>query len=695
MKNLLFCLLGIVIETGFISCNNKEILLSDTDTNKISTRTLCETTGLYYYYKGERIPLSVNPNKRYIVMKQNSPQIRSLTASLYNVDDNTTGYVIDVQNQTTVSVKPDTSTLKLLYNNQDIIAIEYVIENDSVFVPLSNVFYVKLKKISDFKLLEQEAAKIGCNIEEAVASDETWIRLSSKKTSAMNSLEASNYLFETGLFADVDPGFLLEFQLSDSPSDPYYSSQWGLNSYYSIKIENIWNITKGNPSITVAVVDGGIYTQHPDLSGRIHPYAYNCQDGSNSPGYHDHGTMCAGIIAANHNNIAIAGIAPNIKLMNISSPFPNTSEKLANGINNAWQNGADVINNSWGSNTNLHSAVLESAISNALTKGRNGKGCVVCFSSGNNKTISYPASCNPDIMVVGAFTPNGTLWESSGRGDELDVIAPGAGIISLTADGGISDMKNGTSYASPHVAGIAALILSVYPNLTQQQVCSAIIETTGNKSWNKNTGWGSVNAEHVFNALYGNFHIASPSGATIFATSKFYIPNLPKSAKVQWSTTKNIAHVLKNTNDTIIYQYNFSGRSMTDTIKATVTYYGKIFNFTYPVTVHNEPRITGVKQIFYEPDPNRIDLQVNCMDPFARFTWSGSNNFVDFPYLEDASFMQYPNIYKSIYIYNDGTYSLTVRADNQYAYDIYNFQIVKSSFGIQIIPSNYLSKKHK
>ncbi len=679
-----FLFLSLFVGLLFISCSDKDFLSTDTNKDEPQTRVASEAAE-FYYYKGKKKFISVNPNKRYVIVRQNVLQTRMQSVDIYLVGDSTVGYIVDIQNNQAMATNDNITTFNALLDNQNIIAIEPVVQDDSLLVPVSNEFYVKLKKISDINLLKQEAEKIGCKVRRVLESDETWICLSNTIESDMNSLEASNYLYETGLFESVDPGFLIKYELNALPSDPYYASQWGLKAAPGINVENVWNISKGSSSITVAIVDGGIYSQHPDLSGRMHSYAYNCKDGSNSPTYSDHGTMCAGIVAANHNNIAIAGVAPNVKLMNISAPLPYvTSEQLATGITNAWKNGADVINNSWGSRTNLNADVLETALANALTKGRNGKGCVVCFSAGNEGSIGYPASCNPELMVVGAVTSSGTVWEGSGRGSQLDVVAPGAGIISLTANGGVSDPVNGTSYASPHVAGIAALILSVYPHFTQKQVSSVITETAGS-SWNKNTGWGRVKVDKAFSALNGDFYIASPTGKNVYTTAKFFIPGLPKSAQVTWSTSKNVAESVKNTNDTIVYRYNFSGRSMTDEIRARVTYCGKVFNFTYSVVVYNEPRITSVEQIFYSPDPTRIDLQVNCTDPTAQFTWTGSNDFTDFPYIGDASFMLYPNIYKSIYLYQEGTYSLTVKSDNQFASDIYNFQIIKSYSGIRII----------
>lgn len=697
-RNILFYLLPLFIGVWLSSCSDKEAIQEICDDVEIQTRALSGGREFYYYYKGEKVPIEVNTNKRYVLVRKSEEQLLSSRAQVYSTSDNAIGYIVDVYNDTVMTTYSCATGLNTLYENENILAVEYVI-GDSILVPLSNKFYVKLKKSSDIALLEREATLIGCQIEKKLESDDLWIRLRSTRESAMNSLEASNYLYETGLFEDIDPGFLWSFQTNSAPSDPYYASQWGLKDRYGIHAEGAWNITKGSSAVTVAVVDGGIYAQHPDLAGRMHSYAYNCVDKSNSPQYSNHGTMCAGIIAANHNNIAIAGVAPNVRLMDIYCMLnhnrPNIIDELSDGITKAWQNGADVINNSWGDQggafySYLHSAVLENAIRDALTKGRNGKGCVVCFASGNHEVLDYPAYCNPDIMVVGSIGSDGTVPIGSGRGEELDVVAPGERIISLAVGGGIG-VDSGTSYASPYAAGIAALILSEHPDLTQQQVCTVIKETASSKTWNKTMGWGAVNAERALQVLAGDFSIVSEWGSNAFIVSKFYIPDLPKSAKVQWSTAKNIAKVVKNTGDTVVYSYNFVGKYMTDEIKATITYCDKVFNRVFPVTIFNEPRITGVERIiYYSEDEYRIDLQVNCTDPDAQFTWSGSNDFVDFPYLGDAGFMDYPNRYKSIYIYGNGTYNLSVRADNRYASDIYDFQIIKSAFGIEIREGNNL-----
>lgn len=170
-------------------------------------------------------------------------------------------------------------------------------------------------------------------------------------------------------------------------------------------------------------------------------------------------------------------------------------------------------------------SIIDDAISSALTNGRGGLGCIVVFAAGNdnNSTVSYPANSNPDILTVGAMSYcgerkkpgscDGENWGSN-YGTALDIVAPGVRISTtdLTGSSGYGSgdyfsMFNGTSSAAPHVAATAALILSVNPSLTQQQVANIIEQTsqkvgsysyinqTGrpNGTWNNEMGYGLLN----------------------------------------------------------------------------------------------------------------------------------------------------------------------------------------------------------
>ena len=676
-----------------VSCSDNDIPPPDSQiADAVQSRSLSASSEHYYYYKGKKIPLNVHPTKRYVVVEKDaSASLMALGTKAeqdsYYVNETQKGYIVDVDTTEMVTTSTNVKSLKSLAKDDNIIAIEYVV-GDSILRPISNKFYVRLKKLSDISLLKQLAEKIGCEISGPTKFDEYWIRLYSTKESMLNSLNASNYLYETGLFEDVDPGFIFNFKDHSVPSDPYYTSQWNLNGTYGIQANNAWGITKGSSSVTVAVVEQGINMNHQDLSGRFHSYVYNCADSSSNAVFPstDHGNMVAGIIAANHNNVDVAGIAPQVKLMNICRT--SDAEEIANGINAAWQNGADIINNSWGDDDGDYttSAVLEKAISDALTKGRDGKGCVIVFSSGNKGKMSYPALCKPDILVVGETNSNGNVTSTSGKGIELDVVAPGYFIPLLNKDGGVTfteEVCKGTSFAAPHVSGIAALILSLNPNLTQSQVNTIIKETASSKSWNSTQGYGRVNAYAALKAVNKDYSIAiaNGNGSIVNGLAKFYIPNLPKSATVQWSTSSGKATFEgPYSNDSVNFRYNFTGRMMSDEIRATVTYCGMTSNHSIPVTVTNEPKIFGVERIEYGPSSNQLDFKVVCSDNNATFTWSGGETticWIDFPYAGDASFMDTPQIYKSLDVTHfipGKTYTLSVTASNQYAWDTYYFE---------------------
>lgn len=154
--------------------------------------------------------------------------------------------------------------------------------------------------------------------------------------------------------------------------------------------------------------------------------------------------------------------------------------------------------------------------------GRNNKGTVLVFSSGNEPNVGseyvvYPANHNPDILVVSATNSNGQIADFSCHGDEVDVVAPGVNVLTLTMTSSGSytyDYFTGTSAACPHVAAVAALILSVNPNLTNIEV-NEIIESTARKvgstsysivdarpngTWNEYMGYGLVDASAAIEA---------------------------------------------------------------------------------------------------------------------------------------------------------------------------------------------------
>ncbi len=360
-------------------------------------------------------------------------------------------------------------------------------END--MVGLSQYFYVKLRDEGDLQLLRKQCKGSGAQIVGQNKYMPRWYTLQVDRRGDQTALDLANRFYESGLFAFSEPSLMVgNFGLG--ANDPLFPDQWGMehtgqNGWpvgNDMRACGAWALSQGSREIVVAVLDSGIDPDHPDLTQNLLPQSYNTITASSpSVVYGHHGTNCAGIIAAAQNNSrGVSGIAPNVRLLDISHTLtftPNTSQELADGINWAWMNGADVISNSWGDDA-LASTYIDDAITTALNFGRGGLGAVVVFAAGNtNRSVIYPASSNPDIVTVAAMSPCGARksayscdlenWGSS-FGAPVDVMAPGVKIMTTdnrgTAGVSTSDYNpafRGTSAACPAVAGIAGLILSI------------------------------------------------------------------------------------------------------------------------------------------------------------------------------------------------------------------------------------------
>ena len=501
----------------------------------------------FYYYKGQKIYLTLDKTKLSIIT--NSQFEKNSISNLYIKDFNL--HSSENLKYSEIEFLTEPTDLEFYQNYNSLKSNPYINHVNLFFkrgdniasIGISNIFYIKLKSSTDYSLLQERAIAKGAIIEKQIPFMPLWYQLKINPNSLQNTLTLTSELWETGLFEDIDPGFLFDFDneqntlnntpntslISSCSNDTNFSSLWGLDNATNPNIDinacQAWNVSQGN-GIKVAVVDGsGIELTHNDLAANIYPLSFNMEIGS-SPSQvtpdDPHSTHIAGTIAAiKDNNLQVVGVAPQSKIMSVSHSgllFPSmAASQYASGISWAWQNSADVINCSWGDQNGLyystfHSTILENAILNAISLGRNGKGSVVVFASGNWGGIDYPGSFHPDIITVGAINQNGQRAffppnQQSAYGAKLDVVAPGFQIRSTSTQNSIQDL-NGTSMSAPHVAGIAALILSVNPCLTQQQVAT-IIETTSQKvgsyayttnsnrpngTWHNEVGYGLVDA---------------------------------------------------------------------------------------------------------------------------------------------------------------------------------------------------------
>lgn len=237
-----------------------------------------------------------------------------------------------------------------------------------------------------------------------------------------------------------------------------------------IKATQAWEETKGLATVVIAIVDTGVDLNHPDLKNKIvsagRDFVNNDLNASDDNG---HGTMVAGIAAAEtNNNEGVAGVAWNamilpVKVLDASGLGP--TDTVAQGIVWAADNGASVINLSLG--VDVPSQTLRDAVKYAYDKG-----IFIAAAAGNTNTaVSYPAAYHPYCFAVAATDYNDQRASWSNFGSDIDVAAPGDQIyapypMALTPPGFIPyRYGQGTSMAAPHVAGLAALIKGLKPTL--------------------------------------------------------------------------------------------------------------------------------------------------------------------------------------------------------------------------------------
>ncbi|MGC5019075.1 S8 family serine peptidase [Micromonospora sp. DT47] len=278
-----------------------------------------------------------------------------------------------------------------------------------------------------------------------------------------------------------------------APNDPGYV--YGDQSYLNtVRLPQAWDRTKGSTSQIIAVVDTGVNTAHPDLTGRT-VAGYNAITPGTSPADNNgHGTMVAGIAAANTNNgIGVAGAAWTARIMPVKvlgSDGSGYDSDVAEGVSWAADHGARIINMSLGGEYDsvaLHDAIVYAS----------GKGAVIVVAAGNDGDgrAQYPAAY-PEVISVAATDAAGKLTDFSSYGDWIDVAAPGAGIVS-TGLGSDYYIGDGTSFSAPIVSGTAALVRTLYPSLTPAQVLDQIRKNArdaGPRGIDPYYGWGVLDA---------------------------------------------------------------------------------------------------------------------------------------------------------------------------------------------------------
>lgn len=525
-----------------------------------------------YFYGDNFIQLSPTKEKRFFVQARNSETKKILQNEAAETSrpgkDAMEVYQIS-ENRFFVS---STTNLK----DDDYISEEYVDTKGTPYYILPQIVL---------------AIKDGAFIDDIIKSYSEYLTLDARQrlkgmvilnccyTSARDILNTTLELKNNKSVEWAEPNMLCKWSFHDL--NPLFSLQYylqnGNNNEFDINVVPAWGITTGNGNITVAVIDQGIDPDHEDLIGNVlqgytvgDSLGYGAPKNDNEFDYKAHGVACAGIIAAKNNDKGILGVAHGVKLLPVNIVPYTPIGYYEGGVKKVTYNGfsddieiadaiqwaaerADVLSCSWGGS--IESNVITSVINDALSNGRNGKGCVIVAASGNSypveTAISYPARLN-DVIAVGAIDRYGYIQPYSQRGSDLDLVAPSGNVVTTDRMGSLgynpansygTDLAEtnytqkfgGTSAACPQVAGIAALMLSVNPNLTVSQIRFLLRNSAtdlGINGFDTTFGCGLVNAHSAV------FLSTSPviSGPTVPGSpSTYYIENLPYGLIVTWS----------------------------------------------------------------------------------------------------------------------------------------------------------------
>lgn len=271
-------------------------------------------------------------------------------------------------------------------------------------------------------------------------------------------------------------------------TDPSYGSSWELPK---IQAPTAWDSANGT-GVTIAVLDTGVDSSHPDLAPNLVP-GWNVYDNnSNTADVHGHGTWVSGVAAMVANNArGSAGVAWGAKIMPVRIADANAYaywSTVAQGIYWAADHGAKVVNISY--NGVSGSSTVQSAAQYLRSKGG-----VVVVAAGNSGGLENIAA-NDSLLTVAATDQNDARASFSSYGPYVDVSAPGVSIYTTTVGGGYAN-ASGTSFSSPVVAATAALLLSANKNLTPADVDRLLTSTSvdlGTSGYDQYYGAGRVNA---------------------------------------------------------------------------------------------------------------------------------------------------------------------------------------------------------
>lgn len=330
-------------------------------------------------------------------------------------------------------------------------------------------------------------------------------------------------------------------QALGTTNDPYFTngSQWHLSK---IQAPAAWDISTGNTSQIVAVVDTGVNFNHPDLAGKLLSGGYDFIANDSDPtDENGHGTAVAGTLSpATNNALGVAGVSWNTPILPIrvlDASGSGSYSAIANGITYAADHGAKIINLSLGGTTS--STTLQNAVNYAWSKG-----CVIVAAAGNSGSSSpeYPAACT-NVIAVSATDSNDARPSWSNYGSYVDISAPGTNICTLYGSNQYANW-NGTSFSTPVVSGVLALMASTNGNLNNSALVTALLNNTddiGTAGYDAYFGYGRVNAYKAVSAAKALISVdtVAPVAAVTSPTNGTTIKGT--SQNISFSATDNVA----------------------------------------------------------------------------------------------------------------------------------------------------------
>ena len=490
---------------------------------------------LYYVFGGQQVPLRKVPTARLAVVGKRTTALvvgaRLARSSRLGLDAGFRGHLL---------LRGDPAKLAEMAGYPDIARTRSVLTDpDGLELALTDRVVVSFDRAMSATDRQRAASSAGAVVV-AEHEDHTVLQVTDPDPDAPLWTANSLTTVDGVEYAEPDALQKAAFQGGVFPAgeaDPGFPDQWHLTNDgrggglagADVRAVGAWRVTQGARAIRVVVHDAGVDIDHPDLAANVDPgWDFDNEDADASNDEDAHGTACAGVVAAPTNGLGVVGIAPGCRIVPLRAAGAHSWTGWARTFHWVRERG-DVISCAWTLSPN---ETLARAIRSAVRDGRGGRGAP-CFSAsgngGNGKPAGFPASM-PEVIGVGACSNLDRLATYSQVGPGVDLLAPSSGgragtlRIETTDNAGAAGYSTGdycratdssgfggTSSATPLAAGVAALVLSVDPELTAEDV-RRVLRTTARKidaqaaaydanGYSRTHGFGCVNAAEAVRSV--------------------------------------------------------------------------------------------------------------------------------------------------------------------------------------------------